>query len=133
MLVDFDPNASWRLRSWPQAAYAANPIPELPASQFRVVADRSSRPTPARTARCGRPDDVDAPASPPSYKLGEKTVLKGGYGIYYDTLNAADYNPNHTGYNVTTTNTNSTDFGRTWLRGSHAGELAFAESVPAAR
>ena len=27
-----------------------------------------------------------------AYKLGEKTVLKAGYGIYYDTLNAADYN-----------------------------------------
>ena len=27
-----------------------------------------------------------------AYKLGEKTVLKAGYGIYYDTLNAADFN-----------------------------------------
>ena len=41
-------------------------------------------------------------------------MLKGGWGLFYDTLNAADFNPNQTGYDVTTTSTVSTDFGQTW-------------------
>ena len=49
-----------------------------------------------------------------AYKLGEKTVAKFGYGMFYDTLNAADYTANNLGYNATTTNTNSTDFGQTF-------------------
>ena len=28
------------------------------------------------------------------YRLGEKMVVKGGYGMYYDTLNARDWTPN---------------------------------------
>ena len=51
------------------------------------------------------------------YKLGEKTVVKGGYGIFYDTLNAADQGVNQIGYSVTTTNVLSTDFGQTYLLG----------------
>ena len=47
------------------------------------------------------------------YKLGEKNVIKGGYGIYYDTLNARDWTPNQDGYDVTTTNQLSSDFGQT--------------------
>jgi cation diffusion facilitator CzcD-associated flavoprotein CzcO len=35
------------------------------------------------------------------YKLGEKNVIKGGYGVYYDTLNARDWTPNQDGFDVT--------------------------------
>ena len=66
-----------------------------------------------------------------SYKLGEKTVLKAGYGIYYDTLNAADYNQNNPGFSSTTTNTNSTNFGQTFLLGNpYAGELGISDPFP---
>src|SRR4029079_17042168 len=51
------------------------------------------------------------------YKLGEKTVVKAGYGLFYDTLNAADQGVNQLGYSVTTTNVLSTDFGQTFLLG----------------
>src|SRR6185436_7374098 len=50
-----------------------------------------------------------------AYRLGERTVVRGGYGLYYDTLNAGDYLPNQTGYSVTTTTGNSSDLGRTFL------------------
>ncbi len=52
------------------------------------------------------------------YKLDDKTVIKGGWGLFYDTLNAADYNTlNQLGYAVTTVNVPSTDFGQTWILG----------------
>ncbi len=66
-----------------------------------------------------------------AYKLGEKTVLKAGYGIYYDTLNAADFNHNNPGFSSTTTNTNSTDFGQTFLLGNpYAGQLGISDPFP---
>jgi len=56
-----------------------------------------------------------------AYKLGDRTVLKGGYGLYYDTLNAGDSLPSQTGYNVTTTTGNSNDLGRTFLVNFNSG------------
>ncbi|HXH23962.1 MAG TPA: hypothetical protein VNI78_01860, partial [Vicinamibacterales bacterium] len=49
-----------------------------------------------------------------AYLLGDRTVVKGGYGLYYDVLTAADYDANRTGYSVTTTSTISDDLGRTF-------------------
>ena len=68
------------------------------------------------------------------YKLGEKNVIKGGYGIYYDTLNARDWTPNQDGYDVTTTNQLSNDFGQTFAAGRSAERHpAAGRSVPGAR
>ena len=67
------------------------------------------------------------------YKLGEKNVIKGGYGMYYDTLNARDWTPNQDGYDVTTTNQLSNDFGQTfrWAIREH-GDPAAGQSFPRA-
>jgi len=66
-----------------------------------------------------------------AYKLGEKTVVKGGYGLFYDTLNAADYTANNLGYNSTTTVTNSTDFGQTFALGDpRNGVLGISDPFP---
>jgi hypothetical protein len=66
-----------------------------------------------------------------AYQLGEKTVLKAGYGLYYDTLNAADYTHNNQGFSATTTRTNSTNFGQTFLLGNpYAGQLGISDPFP---
>ena len=66
-----------------------------------------------------------------AYKLGEKAVLKGGYGLFYDTLNATDYDANNLGYNSTTTVTNSTDFGQTFALGDpRRGVLGISDPFP---
>jgi hypothetical protein len=66
-----------------------------------------------------------------AYRLGDKNVVKAGYGIYFDTLNADDYTANITGFSSTTTNTNSTDFGRTFQLGNpYAGVLGISDPFP---
>ena len=66
-----------------------------------------------------------------SYRWNERTVLKGGYGLYYDTLNATSYGANTGGYSVTTTNVSSNDFGLTWALGNpKAGILPLADPFP---
>jgi hypothetical protein len=66
-----------------------------------------------------------------SYRIGERNVLKAGYGIFFDTLNAADYTANITGFSSTTTNTNSTNFGQTFQLGNpYAGVLGISDPFP---
>ena len=117
MLVGFDPNAELAITQLAQAAYAANPIPEVPASQFRVVGGPIFASDAGQDGQSWNGQAMWMPRLSATYKLGDRTVLKGGWGLFYDTLNAADFNPNQTGYDVTTTSTVSTDFGQTWLFG----------------
>ena len=60
-----------------------------------------------------------------AYTLGERTVIKGGYGLFFDTLNAGDYTGfNQLGYSSATTNVSSTDFGQTWLLGDPSNGIS---------
>ena len=52
-----------------------------------------------------------------SWSINERTVFKGGYGMYYDVLSATNFTPNQLGYSATTANVASVDFGQTWLLG----------------
>jgi hypothetical protein len=127
----FDPNATVTIASAAQAAYAANPLPELPASQFKVQGGSVYAGTSGYGDRTWEPEGLWMPRASLAYKLGQKNVIKGGYGMYYDTLNARDWTPNQDGFNVTTTNPLSNDFGLTWALGNPAnGILPLADPFP---
>ena len=117
MLVGFDPAAQNAITQLAQAAYAANPIPEVPAAQFQVLGGPIFASDAGQSGRSWKAQAMWMPRVSGAYKLGPKMVLKGGWGLFYDTLNAADFSPNQQGYDVTTTSTVSTDFGQTWLLG----------------
>ena len=51
MLVGFDPDATTAITQLAQAAYAANPIPELAASNFKVLGGLSSQTARVRLAK----------------------------------------------------------------------------------
>jgi hypothetical protein len=114
MVVDFDPDAKLAISDLAEAAYARAPLAQLPASQFRVRGGPIYASAPGQDGRSWRPQTMFMPRLSAAYKINEKTVAKVGYGLFYDTLNAADYTANNLGYNSTTTVTNSTDFGQTF-------------------
>ena len=126
MVTDFDPEAKLAISDAAEAAYARSPLSQLPASQFRVRGGPIYATAAGQDGRSWRPQTMLMPRVSAAYKLGEKTVAKFGYGMFYDTLNAADYTANNLGYNSTTTVTNSTDFGQTF-------GVSLAGSVPDAR
>ena len=131
MVVDFDPDAKLAVSDLAEAAYARAPIPQLAAADFRVRGGSVFATDPGQDGKVWRPQAMWMPRLSAAYKLGEKTVLKAGYGIYYDTLNAADYTSNNPGFSSTTTNTNSTNFGQTFLLGNpYAGQLGISDPFP---
>ncbi len=77
----FDPDATLAITSAAQAAYAASPIPEVPASAFRVrgglqFASDSERGT-------VNPDTNNfQPRIGFAYQVNSRTVLRGGWAIY---------------------------------------------------
>lgn len=127
----FDPQAPVTIAAAAQAAYTVNPVPALPASQFKVQGGSVYAGAAGYGDRTWKPEALWMPRFSFGYKLGEKNVIKGGYGVYYDTLNARDWTPNQDGYNVTTTNPLSNDFGRTFALGDpRNGILPLANPFP---
>jgi carboxypeptidase family protein len=113
MIVGWDPTAKNAITDAAQAAYLTSGLqnqPGMPAT-LSVVGG------PVYAGDSGVSQPAQAmwmPRVSTSYLLGDRTVLKAGYGLYYDTLTAADYVAAQTGYSVTTTSTISDDLGRTF-------------------
>ncbi|MSV30788.1 MAG: hypothetical protein EXQ52_18880 [Bryobacterales bacterium] len=73
-----------------RAAYARNPIPELPADQFRVIGGLTfANPNDRRAAKADKNDW--APRIGLTFKLTEKTVIRTGYGIFFDYWSVGDF------------------------------------------
>jgi hypothetical protein len=127
----FDPTAKNAIYDAARAAYAAKPDAALPASAFDPIGGSVYAGTPGYPSRTWKPEALWMPRFALTYKLGEKTVFKSGYGMYYDTINARDWTPNQDGYSVTTTSNLSTDFGQTFLLGDPKnGVLPLADPFP---
>lgn len=84
---NFDVNYSQPFEAAARAAYAASPTPEVPASQFTTrggltFAGLGGEPR----ALYSVPKTNIMPRLGLAYQLGTKTVLRGGYGIFYGFL-----------------------------------------------
>jgi hypothetical protein len=130
-LLWFDPNAEVTIAAAAEAAYARAPDAALPVSQFNIQGGAVYAGSPGYDDRSWKPESLWMPRFSFGYKLGEKNVIKGGYGVYYDTINARDWTPNLQGFNVTTSNTLSNDFGQTFALGDpRNGILPLADPFP---
>jgi hypothetical protein len=117
-VTEFDPDALLSITQAAQAAYARNPIPQVPVSEFRVLGGSLYAGAPGASGLSWKGESMWMPRVAAAYRMGDRTVVKGGYGLYFDTLNAGDYGGfNQLGYSATTTNVVSTDFGQNWLLG----------------
>src|SRR5207302_799686 len=95
-----------------RANYAANPIPQLPADQFRV---RGGLTFPAVNGQSDLLWNTNKKNFMPrlsfAYSLTSKTIFRGGYGIYFEPVGVPNQDVIQTGFSQTTTLVPSVDNG----------------------
>ncbi len=127
----FDPNGKLPIAEAAQAAYARRPVPELPAAQFTVLGGSLYPGVRGRSERLWNSALMWLPRLAAAYQLTSKTVLRAGYGVFYDTLNATNEGLDQTGFSRTTSTTMTTDFGMNWLVGNpKAGVSPLTDPFP---
>jgi hypothetical protein len=114
MITSFDPAAQLPITAAAQAAYATKPIPELPASQFRVVGGSLYAGSNGAPRSRSSGQLMWLPRVGAAYQVNSKTVVRAGYGIFYDTINVLNGGPDQSGYSRSTGTTLTTNFGQTW-------------------
>lgn len=112
-LVGFDPNADLPIAAAAQAAYAANPIPELAASQF-VIKGGSLYLGQNGLDASHQSENLFMPRIGIVYQWNSKTVVRGGYGLFYDTNNVLNNALSQLGYSRDTATPVSNDNGLTF-------------------
>ncbi len=116
-LVDtFAATVSNPIEAQAQANYAQNPIPELPVEDFRVlgglewVGNRGSARTPFERDKANFMPRIGL-----AYKLSNSTVLRAGFGLFYDTVGVNRTLPIQTGYSQSTPVQVTLDGGETFV------------------
>jgi hypothetical protein len=120
----FDPTAQLPIAAAAQAAYAKNPIPEVPASQFTVMGGAIFPGANGGDRKLWNNSMVWLPRIAAAYELSGRSVIRFGYGLYADTLNVENETINQLGYSWPTSTTFTNDFGQTWLTGNPAAGVS---------
>ncbi|MGH9720510.1 MAG: TonB-dependent receptor domain-containing protein [Bryobacteraceae bacterium] len=114
MIGGFDPNIALPIAAAAQAAYARNPLPELPASQFVVKGSNTYVATGDTPRNLYKNELMWLPRAGVAYQMNGKTVIRAGYGMYFDTNNVLNFGPDQTGYSRGTNPIITSDFGQNW-------------------
>jgi hypothetical protein len=112
-LRDFNFDAEIPFAAAIQAAYAKNPLPERSVSDFVIRGGTNYLGVGVPRTRTD-PTYRWLPRFGLAYSWNRGTVIRGGYGVYYDTLNVSHTTIDQSGYSRGTGTTITNDQGVTW-------------------
>ncbi|MFN7935932.1 MAG: carboxypeptidase-like regulatory domain-containing protein [Bryobacteraceae bacterium] len=116
----FNPTLSLPISDAARAAYGRNPVPELAASNFAVNGGSVYPGVGGAPRSLVQSELMWLPRVGVAYLLRPKTVLRAGWGTYFDTWNVHNFTISQQGFSRTTSNPASNDFGMTWVTGDPA-------------
>ncbi len=119
-IAAFDPTLKLPITAGAQAAYAAAPVAEMPAANFSPLGGSWYPGTAGHDRKLWQNELLVLPRFSFAYSISHSTVVRGGYGMFYDSNNVHNYSADLSGYNRTTTTTTTTDWGQTWATGNPA-------------
>ncbi|MBI1898251.1 MAG: TonB-dependent receptor [Acidobacteria bacterium] len=115
LVSGFDASTSNPIEAAARANYARAPIPELPVEAFRVRGGLTwVGQNGGRSPYAGEKNNI-LPRFGFAYQLGPSTVLRGGYGLFFDTIGINKTLPIQTGYTQSTPIQASLDSGQTYI------------------
>ncbi|MCL4402884.1 MAG: outer membrane protein assembly factor, partial [Acidobacteria bacterium] len=98
-----------------RAAYARSPIPEVPAAQFRTTGGLTFAGAGGNPRGLWATDDNNfAPRIGFAWAAAPATVVRGGYGIFFESMGINRISVNSTGFSITNQLVPSLDNGRTF-------------------
>ena len=126
----FDFGAESPIAAQAKANYARNPIPELPVDQFRVPGGLTFAGVGGQPRALWSADKNNfAPRIGIAWQWNPKTVIRAGYGFFYDMLGIDRQDVNQGGFNQSTNLIASIDNGQTY-QANLANPFPFGLQVP---
>lgn len=123
----FDNTVASPIQAQAQANYARTPIPELPSSQFRVLGGLNFAGANGQPRELWKTNqNFWMPRFGFAYSATPKTVIRGGYGVFFDALGVVNIHVNQAGFSQSTDLVSSVDNGLTFqsvLRNPFPGTL----------
>ena len=120
----FDPIATLPITAAAQAAYARSPIPELSAANFSVLGGSIYPGVNGAPSSLQKGEFMLLPRIGAAYQINAKTVIRAGFGTYFDTLNAQNAGPDQSGFSRATVSPITNNFGVNWLSGNPAAAVS---------
>jgi hypothetical protein len=111
----FDYSVQYPFESYVKQQYARNPVPEVPLSQFDMRGGVQYLSPENNTWTDGA--HTFMPKIGLTYQLTPKTVLRTGYGWWYDVFNVNNDRPSQNGFSQGTSTNLTTDLGLTFCCG----------------
>ncbi len=122
MLASFDPGATLPITAGAEAAYAASPLPELRTISVKGGSQYAG--AGGASGRLWRNELMWLPRVAAAYQVRKNTVVRAGYGVFFDTLNVLNQGPDQFGFSRTTSTILTNDFGVNWLVGNPAAGVS---------